>query len=215
MNYEDTMKFFKDLAEEEIKVSAYYANLKDTVINFFTEAPDNYNCSGAKIISILDIVNIDTLKYVNDTDNCGDSDDTDIDAIMVDDKIFVNEVNFSFLDNTNAKLLNADDIVYPFMDIGIYFDYPTCDKIEFKIRTKNNLGFTRRELLIQILKRYKMIIDVNKHYDLEKNCWTNNEIEKPSLFKTTLGWEYDSTLVSGLCYDKRINKWIVTYNNYI
>ena len=99
------------------------------------------------------------------------------------------------------------------MDIN--FEYPMHDKIIFNISTNNEMGFTRRELLTQILKRYKMIIDMHKFYDLDKNCWCANEIVDNELFKTTLKWQFNLTLISAVVYNKDDGKWRVTFNDYI
>jgi hypothetical protein len=126
-----------------------------------------------------------------------------------------NSISIGHLDNDCADIMDPDTIVYPHKNITVSFNYPTIDEVRFLIRTSNETGFTRKELITTLLKRYRFLRNANAHYNLDTGVWDTNQTEG-ELFCATMGnYEYDETSITGLCYDKDDNVWVVEFSYYI
>ena len=148
--------------------------------------------------------------------NISNDNDSDNDDIFVDNGItYVKEVELSYLVDNKPKLFDEDAIVYPFDKIQLLFNYPILDNVTFYARSDNRNGFTRKQLLVCVLRYYKMLQDVHYHYDLKNSTWSDDIIKNSNLFSTALDYEYGDTFVSGITYFKENNAWVVIFNNYI
>jgi hypothetical protein len=126
-----------------------------------------------------------------------------------------NSIPIGHLNNNSVDIMDPNAIVYPHKNMTVSFNYPTIDEVSFLVRTSNEAGFTRKELVIALLKRYRFLKNANAHYNLDTGLWNTNQTEG-ELFCTAMGnYEYDETSITGLCYNKDDNVWVVEFSYYI
>lgn len=83
----------------------------------------------------------------------GDNDDSDYDS------------DCSSSDESQKKTLDPDEIIVKKQDITIIYTYPLSGEFSFNHHTDCPEGFTREELSVQIMDRYRKIYDEEENED--------------------------------------------------
>ena len=124
-----------------------------------------------------------------------------------------------YLDAFNSgkfRLTNADEVLIPASEMNVHFCSPNWkDHVTFRLVALDEmLGFTRKELGIRIMTRYRMLYWLCFNYNLKSGLPDN---ANPShLFAPVLReseWSHNG--IAGLKYDKKHDRWEVECIEYV